>query len=98
MFCRQQVRKHGVPTIFSGRQLALVASMEYTMSMDTLQSKHIATSPSVSDVLDLAWLEEGMSPHEIGINKRLANIFDQLLVSGRTSEEINAVWETKAVA
>lgn len=65
------------------------------MSSSTAQSENVAIRPSVSDVLDQAWLDEGMSLQELETNKRLADIFDQLLASGRTPENINAEWETK---
>ncbi len=60
-----------------------------------MQSKNNVIRPSVSDVLDQAWLDAGMSLQELETNKRLADIFDQLLASGRTPEDINAEWEMK---
>jgi hypothetical protein len=53
------------------------------------------TRPSVEEVLDQAWLEEGMSREELEQNRRLADIFDCLLATGRTADDINAEWERK---
>ena len=65
------------------------------MSIETVQKLKAPARPSVSDVLDQACLDEGMSVQKLEMNKRLADVFDRLLAPGRTVENINAEWDSK---
>ena len=55
----------------------------------------VPSGRSVEEVIDQAWLDEGMSREELEQNRRLADIFDCLLAKGRTVDDINAEWEQK---
>ena len=50
---------------------------------------------SVSEVIDAEWLAEGMTPAELERNRRLADIFDMLLATGRSVGDIDAEWAKK---
>ena len=49
------------------------------------------------EIIDREWLTSGVSQEELAQDEQLAEIFDRLVGSGRTVDDIRAEWETKAV-
>jgi len=47
------------------------------------------------EIIDREWLTVGVSQEELAHEEQLAEIFDRLVGSGRTVEDIRAEWETK---
>ena len=52
-------------------------------------------APSASEVLDGEWQKAGMSLEEIEQNKQVGALFDRLIASGHSVEEILSKWEGK---
>jgi hypothetical protein len=49
------------------------------------------------DIIDQEWLQAGVSQEELDQGKRLAELFDRLLASGRSANDISAEWQGKTV-
>jgi len=49
------------------------------------------------EIIDREWLTVGVSQEELAQEEQLAEVFDRLVGSGRTVEDIRAEWETKTV-
>jgi hypothetical protein len=49
------------------------------------------------EIIDREWLTSGVSQEALTQDEQLAEIFDRLVGSGRTVDDIRAEWETKAV-
>jgi hypothetical protein len=49
------------------------------------------------EIIDREWLASGVTQEELAQDARLAEIFDRLVGSGRTVDDIRAEWEAKTV-
>jgi hypothetical protein len=49
------------------------------------------------EIIDREWLAVGVTNEELAQDEQLAEIFDRLVGSGRTVDDIGAEWETKTV-
>ena len=67
--------------------------------MSVIESRNAAKRAyrQAMEIIDREWLTSGVSPEELAQEEQLAEIFDRLVGSGRTVEDIRAEWETKAV-
>lgn len=67
--------------------------------MSVTESHNAAKSAyrQAMEIIDREWLTSGVSQEELAQDEQLAEIFDRLIGSGRTVEDIRAEWETKAV-
>ena len=49
------------------------------------------------EIIDREWLAAGATQEDLVQDEQLAEIFDRLVGSGRTVDDIHAEWETKTV-
>lgn len=49
------------------------------------------------NIIDQEWLQAGVSQEELDQGKQLAELFDRLLASGRSVNDISTEWEGKTV-
>ncbi len=66
------------------------------MSSDEKQERYERAYQKAMEIIDQAWLEAGMTREEIEQDNQLAEIFDRLLASGRSIDDINAEWQNKS--
>jgi hypothetical protein len=50
------------------------------------------------EIVDREWLTAGVTAEELAQDEQLAEIFDVLVGSGRSVDDIRTEWETKTVA
>lgn len=68
--------------------------------MNTNGNRAIAENKrrTAAEVIDQALLAEGLTPFKIKEDRLLADLFEVLLVSGKTVDEINAEWDRKTAS
>ena len=67
--------------------------------MSVIESQNAAKCSYLQamEIIDQEWLAAGVSQEALAKEEQLAKIFDRLVGSGRTIDNIRAEWETKAV-
>jgi len=50
------------------------------------------------EIIDLEWVATGMTMEELKQEAQLAAIFDRLVGSGRSVDDIRAEWEVKTIS
>ena len=71
--------------------------MEGNMSVTETQTAAQCAYRQAMEVIDQEWLAVGVTQEELSQDERLAEIFDRLVGSGRTVDDIRTEWETKTV-
>lgn len=67
--------------------------MSKTERRDTAERVH----RRAMEIIDREWLATGVTPEALAQEEQLAEIFDTLVGSGRTVDDIRAEWESRTV-